>query len=432
MGGYHTEHNSDGLGESPIHGGNQVPSQGNGTGGLQSLPKIMVQNDDLAYHVSDGSVGRESSQWLDGSTTSSRHSWVPVSTAFTNIADSNISFFDINVSDQDPNIREAHVKESDATLIDPQRTSIGHHDADSDTDVNINKAAWRGDGLPELIQSVAPRQPSEKSYITDLGARGREFAPSAGQLEPTTTVVENEEDVNLPLEERLLDILHEIPGHSEKKGFFPEQTLEALINERSVKQQLQRCFKDVLDRDTIEKHTQTICGTTDEGHETSSKKIFAILVLSEKPSAINLFIQEKVTDKDLPFRKVPRRGKSSSRFSLERRSFAVKLLTSRNREEFNHEAEMLMKFSDDSHEHLISLLARYEQFKKFYLIFPWAEADLENYWRIIMTQSDGWLSNAGVSLTVSAKFIDIEVFLAATRSSTQSITKLRLTTKVRL
>lgn len=44
---------------------------------------------------------------------------------------------------------------------------------------------------------------------------------------------------------------------------------------------------------------------------------------------------------------------------------------------------MLMKFSDDSHEHLISLLARYEQFTKFYLIFPWAEADIENYWKSI-------------------------------------------------
>ncbi|KAF3766601.1 hypothetical protein M406DRAFT_37031, partial [Cryphonectria parasitica EP155] len=31
--------------------------------------------------------------------------------------------------------------------------------------------------------------------------------------------------------------------------------------------------------------------------------------------------------------------------------------------------------------HLVSLLATYEQFSKFYLIFPWAEANLEEYWK---------------------------------------------------
>ncbi|ROW13671.1 hypothetical protein VPNG_04584 [Cytospora leucostoma] len=443
------EHNADGLGNPPIHGGRYLPFQGNGSRGLQGLPRISVQNHDLAGHT---------------------------------------QFFSFNVLDESPTVREAvlHVEEPDATPTDPQRTGVGHHDAVSEADVNINRAPFKGHGLPELFGSVASRDPSEKSYITDLGARGREIATSAGQLELTTAVVEKEEGLKLPLEERLLNILQKIPGHSEKKGFFPEQTLRALINECSVKEKLQSCFKGVLDRNTIERHTQTICGTTEMGHKTSSRKIFAILVLSQKVSAINLLINEKVTDKDLPLRKVSRGGKSSSRFSLVRKSdpeeimeplkcfetwswldlinfeewqwttmapffhhgqrknvenfvlqdqvplpftadsryadegsastndrlevasgfstvfkadihpqhhgfrnkftgqsFAVKLLTSRNREEFNHEAEMLMKFSDDSHEYLISLLARYQQFKKFYLIFPWAEADLEKYWKTI-------------------------------------------------
>lgn len=39
-----------------------------------------------------------------------------------------------------------------------------------------------------------------------------------------------------------------------------------------------------------------------------------------------------------------------------------------------------MRFSGNAHEHLVSLLATYEQFGKFYLIFPWAESDLENFW----------------------------------------------------
>lgn len=41
---------------------------------------------------------------------------------------------------------------------------------------------------------------------------------------------------------------------------------------------------------------------------------------------------------------------------------------------------MLKRFSGDSHPHLISLLATYEQFKSYYLIFHWAEADLLKYW----------------------------------------------------
>jgi serine/threonine protein kinase len=41
---------------------------------------------------------------------------------------------------------------------------------------------------------------------------------------------------------------------------------------------------------------------------------------------------------------------------------------------------MLKKFSGN-HPHLVSLLATYEQFNKFHLIFHAAEADLLEYWR---------------------------------------------------
>lgn len=61
--------------------------------------------------------------------------------------------------------------------------------------------------------------------------------------------------------------------------------------------------------------------------------------------------------------------------------FAIKRLHSQNREAFMKEAEMLNKFSSDKHNHLISLLATYEQFDRFFLIFDWAEADLQAYWR---------------------------------------------------
>lgn len=60
----------------------------------------------------------------------------------------------------------------------------------------------------------------------------------------------------------------------------------------------------------------------------------------------------------------------------------MKSLLSQDRGQFKAEAEMLMTFSGDAHPHLISLLATYEQFNRFYLIFPWAESDLLSYcWR---------------------------------------------------
>lgn len=61
--------------------------------------------------------------------------------------------------------------------------------------------------------------------------------------------------------------------------------------------------------------------------------------------------------------------------------FAVKRLHSQNEEAFKREVEMLNKFSGNKHDHLISLLATYEQFDRFFLVFDWAEADLQGYWR---------------------------------------------------
>lgn len=58
----------------------------------------------------------------------------------------------------------------------------------------------------------------------------------------------------------------------------------------------------------------------------------------------------------------------------------MKCLLSRDQAEFKREVNTLTKFSGDSHKHLVSLLATYEQFGKFYLIFPWAEADLQGFW----------------------------------------------------
>ncbi|EQB54102.1 protein kinase [Colletotrichum gloeosporioides Cg-14] len=62
-------------------------------------------------------------------------------------------------------------------------------------------------------------------------------------------------------------------------------------------------------------------------------------------------------------------------------TFAIKRLDSPSKEAFQKEVQILKRFSGDAHPHLISLLATYEMNDTFYLIFPWAGADLKTYWK---------------------------------------------------
>lgn len=72
------------------------------------------------------------------------------------------------------------------------------------------------------------------------------------------------------------------------------------------------------------------------------------------------------------------------------RGFAIKQqLHDENREAYKKEIDILMKFSGGrSHPHIVSLLATYEQFNKFHLIFYRAEGDLFDYWRELNPHPD--------------------------------------------
>ena len=67
------------------------------------------------------------------------------------------------------------------------------------------------------------------------------------------------------------------------------------------------------------------------------------------------------------------------------RGFAVKQqLHDDDREAYKKEIDILMKFSGRlTHPHVVSLLATYEQFRKFHLVFYRAEGDLFEFWKII-------------------------------------------------
>jgi serine/threonine protein kinase len=60
----------------------------------------------------------------------------------------------------------------------------------------------------------------------------------------------------------------------------------------------------------------------------------------------------------------------------------VKRLLVGNPKAFKHESTILQKLQREphSHPHLITLLATFEQRKHQYLIFPWAQSDLKDYW----------------------------------------------------
>ncbi|KAF4816354.1 putative cyclin-dependent serine/threonine-protein kinase [Colletotrichum siamense] len=62
-------------------------------------------------------------------------------------------------------------------------------------------------------------------------------------------------------------------------------------------------------------------------------------------------------------------------------TFAIKRLDSPSKDAFQKEVQILKRFSGDAHPHLISLLATFERNDTFYLIFPWAGADLMTYWK---------------------------------------------------
>ncbi|KAK4104406.1 kinase-like protein [Parathielavia hyrcaniae] len=74
----------------------------------------------------------------------------------------------------------------------------------------------------------------------------------------------------------------------------------------------------------------------------------------------------------------------------ERNVFAVKHLVSKNKADFKREVEILKRVSRDPQDskHLITLLASYQYQGHYYLMFPWAEADIFGFWEITTPKRD--------------------------------------------
>jgi len=66
-------------------------------------------------------------------------------------------------------------------------------------------------------------------------------------------------------------------------------------------------------------------------------------------------------------------------------TFAVKRLHSRNREMFSREVDALKRLSGQKH--IVPLLATFEYKNSYHLLFPWANANLRQYWAMVPNPS---------------------------------------------
>lgn len=107
---------------------------------------------------------------------------------------------------------------------------------------------------------------------------------------------------------RLFETLERIPGHAERKGFFPHSAFTDIVSEKTVAEELRRCCRN-LESTTIRQLSHTICGTK------SFRRVFALLVLVGKLVDIELFIKEDVSDGDLPLWKYPYQDSNLFQFS---------------------------------------------------------------------------------------------------------------------
>lgn len=116
------------------------------------------------------------------------------------------------------------------------------------------------------------------------------------------------------LQQRLFAALQ--TTHQGKKDFFPRTILSTMINQQCVREELWRQPDlDVLGKRKLAEHAAKICEETEfeiniEGKKVKKircfRKIFVILVLIKKTSAIIPFLDRDVNDSDLPLEKVER------------------------------------------------------------------------------------------------------------------------------
>lgn len=102
-------------------------------------------------------------------------------------------------------------------------------------------------------------------------------------------------------------------ARSSEQLFLPRGQLRRLLNIESVMRELEKELDDVYTSDDIERFARIVCTETKTKRRGKSKiksyrRIFALLVMLEATSMISLFLNEDVSDLDLPLVQVKAEG----------------------------------------------------------------------------------------------------------------------------
>ncbi|KAF2477886.1 kinase-like protein [Lindgomyces ingoldianus] len=216
----------------------------------------------------------------------------------------------------------------------------------------------------------------------------------------------------------------------EGKTFWPDQLLRKIMSRERVEEELESIQAEEYLGEDIENGAENAIepDVQSEGVAPGRKrylKIFTILVLCEQEASIRGFIEAGVSDDALPLVQCDK-DNSNGLFKLALRKsplkelrcfpkwkrtdggfgliscmrihpachgfhelaqvrvgngmFALKIMKSQGIEDFEKELKMLRMFSD-KHDHLIMLLMSYSWGNRHFLVFPWADCDLGNYWK---------------------------------------------------
>lgn len=163
--------------------------------------------------------------------------------------------------------------------------------------------------MPNRALLDAPQSSAAPSEITDLG--DQQWANRQSQNH--TQSLPPQVDQALPLRARIHQSLVTI---SSSKGFLPKGAIDTLVTEDSVARELARrkskksakstSVQDIARQVCQEQAPELRVGKSKSRRARSFRNIFAILVVTKKPSAIRHFIEEGVSDADLPLVKIPR------------------------------------------------------------------------------------------------------------------------------
>ncbi|KAF2815138.1 uncharacterized protein BDZ99DRAFT_567033 [Mytilinidion resinicola] len=130
------------------------------------------------------------------------------------------------------------------------------------------------------------------------------------------------------LEQQLRDALCQ-HAHKESKGFLPLDKLNQLVVEDSVVESLKKCMPE-LSVARVGRLAKNICpGSVRHSSRPSFCRIFAILVMIERPQEIPIFVNNNITDHELPL--VKARNENTGRSELRRKTQPNKSLECLNK-----------------------------------------------------------------------------------------------------